>query len=132
MPIKPENKKLYPKNWLEIRLEVLDRADHKCEGSPKYPDCRAANRLPHPVTGSRVVLTIAHLDHDPTNNGEPGDRPNLKAWCQRCHLTYDAKHHAANAKKTRERKNELQNKNTTKRIDSGIPRIEPEDEGRKG
>jgi hypothetical protein len=41
-----------------------------------------------------------HLDHDPTNC----DPENLKAGCQKCHLTYDAKHHAKNAKETRENK----------------------------
>lgn len=33
----------------------------------------------------KVVLTIAHVDHDITNN-EPD---NLKAWCQRCHNRHD-------------------------------------------
>jgi 5-methylcytosine-specific restriction endonuclease McrA len=33
-----------------------------------------------------VVLTTAHLDHDPSNC----DPANLRAWCQRCHNTYDA------------------------------------------
>ena len=95
MPIKPENRALYPPNWNEIRQEILARAGHRCEGSPGfYPKCRVANGSAHPVTGSKVVLTIAHLDHDPRNNGEQGDRPNLKAMCQRCHLTYDAGHHA--------------------------------------
>lgn len=31
MPIKPENKKLYPKNWKEIREEILKRANNCCE-----------------------------------------------------------------------------------------------------
>lgn len=43
-----------------------------------------------------VVLTVAHLDHTPENCGEPGRRPNLKAWCQRCHNTYDAPQRQAN------------------------------------
>lgn len=47
-----------------------------------------------------VVLTIAHLDHDPRNNNET----NLKALCQRCHLALDLELHKANAKKTRARK----------------------------
>jgi hypothetical protein len=87
MPIKPENKKRYPQNWAtEIRPAILERAGNRCEGSPKYPDCRAQNHEPHPVTRSRVVLTIAHLNHKPEDC-----RPeNLRAWCQRCHLTYDA------------------------------------------
>ena len=90
MPIRPENKRRYPPDWPQISLEVRERAGWVCEGSPAYPDCRAVNSDPHPVTGSRVVLTVAHLDHTPENVGEPGNRPNLKAWCQRCHLTYDA------------------------------------------
>jgi hypothetical protein len=31
MPIKPENAKLYPKNWKSIRIEVLARAWNCCE-----------------------------------------------------------------------------------------------------
>ncbi len=99
MPIK--DKSLYPDDWRQIRIRILDRAHDRCEGSPTYPDCRADNYRPHPVTGSKVVLTIAHLDNDPTNCRDE----NLKAWCQRCHLTYDAQFHASNAAKTkRERK----------------------------
>lgn len=51
--------------------------------------------------GIDIVLTIAHLDHVPENCGEPGNRPNLQALCQRCHLTYDAAHHAETARQTR-------------------------------
>jgi hypothetical protein len=95
MPIRPERRHLYPANWKQIRAATLDRAGHRCEGSPAHPDCQAANHEPHPVTGSRVVLTIAHLDHDPTNN----DPVNLRAWCQRCHNRYDAKFRHANRMK---------------------------------
>jgi hypothetical protein len=101
MPIRPENRARYPKDWKAISLEVRRAADWRCEGSPAYPDCRAPNGEPHPETGSKVVLTVAHLDHVPENVGEPGERPNLKAWCQRCHLTYDAAHHRVNAAATR-------------------------------
>ena len=97
MPIKPENRALYPKDWPQISKAVRAAAGNRCVGSPAYPDCRAANGEPHPVTGSRVVLTVAHLDHDPSNC----ELANLKAWCQRCHLTYDAKHHGMNARVTR-------------------------------
>jgi hypothetical protein len=85
MPIRPENKARYPSDWLAISLQVREVAGWRCEGSPAYPDCRAANGMPHPVTGSTVVLTVAHLDHDPANC----DRDNLRAWCQRCHNQYD-------------------------------------------
>jgi len=104
MPIKPENRKLYPPDWDKIRVEILNRAGHACEGSPEYPDCRAGDRQPHPVTGSKVILTIAHMDQDPTNNGEPGNRPNLRALCQRCHLTHDAKWRAQERQKQKENK----------------------------
>lgn len=99
MPIRPENVKRYPPpwEWASIRTEVLLRAGYRCEGSPTYPACRAENHGPHPVTGSRVVLTIAHLDHMPENN----DLSNLRAWCQRCHNTYDRAHRAKTREQTR-------------------------------
>ncbi len=86
MPIRPENKARYPKNWKAISLAVREEAKWCCEGSPTFPDCRAKNGKPHPETESKVVLTVAHLDHQPENC----DRENLKAWCQRCHNVYDA------------------------------------------
>lgn len=52
----------------------------------------------------KIVLTIAHLDHD-TNNNEDS---NLAALCQCCHLQHDAKHHQTNARQTREAKMGLQ------------------------
>jgi len=48
----------------------------------------------------KVVLTVAHLDHDPTNN-EPD---NLRAMCQRCHLRLDREQHIHNAAVTRAQK----------------------------
>lgn len=100
MPIKPENRSRYPKDWKKISKSVRDLAGNRCVGSPAYPDCRAENGKPHPVTGSTVVLTVGHLDHQPENCA----LDNLRAWCQRCHLTYDAKNHAANARDTRRKK----------------------------
>ena len=97
MPIRKSQKDLYPKNWDKISLDVRVKAGWRCEGSPKFPECRAEHGREHPDTGSMVILTVGHLDHDPTNC----DRSNLKAWCNRCHLTYDAAHHAKNAASTR-------------------------------
>lgn len=86
MPIKPENRRRYPANWRLIRAAILARAGNRCEGAPlHHPACRAENGQPHPVTGSRVVLTIAHLDQVIENN----DPSNLRALCQRCHLRHD-------------------------------------------
>ena len=108
MPISAENKKRYPPDWKAISRRIrFDRAKGRCEcrgecgtahRSPHYlgnvvvvvDRCGARNREPHPVTGSRVVLTVAHLDHTPENC----DEGNLKAMCQRCHLSYDKDEHA--------------------------------------
>lgn len=97
MPIRPENRARYPRDWKCIADSIRLRAEHRCEGSPAYPECRAENGKPHPETGSRVVLTVAHLDHQPENC----DPENLRAWCQRCHLHYDREHHAKTAYATR-------------------------------
>ncbi|MDP2398827.1 MAG: hypothetical protein Q8M53_10780 [Burkholderiales bacterium] len=99
MPIKPENAKLYPPDWKAIVERVRSRSGNRCEGSPAYPDCRAANGEAHPVTGSIVVLTVGHMDHTPENC----DMGNLRHWCQRCHLNYDKDHHQRNAYQTRRR-----------------------------
>lgn len=92
MPIKPENRSRYPQDWRAVSIAIRLRAGNACEGSPEFPDCRAVNGQPHPVTGSRVVLTVAHLDHTPENCS----LENLKAWCQRCHLNYDRKQRKEN------------------------------------
>jgi 5-methylcytosine-specific restriction endonuclease McrA len=96
VPIGPENRGRYPDSWGAIRVDILARAENRCEGSPQYPDCRAVNGAPHPVTGSRVVLTVAHLDHQPENCAPE----NLRAWCQRCHNTYDAAHRRESRRRT--------------------------------
>lgn len=86
MPIRPENKARYPKDWPAISLRIRsERAGWRCEGSPAFPDCRAENGKPHPFTGGIVVLTVGHLNHKPEDCAEE----NLKAWCQRCHNVYD-------------------------------------------
>src|SRR5512137_1775768 len=90
----PFIKSRYPPNWPEISRRIRERAGGKCEF------CEAENYKPHPVTGSKVVLTVAHLDHNEQNCADD----NLKALCQRCHLTYDARHHAKNAAITRRKK----------------------------
>ena len=97
MPIKPDNVARYPADWKAIVAQVRERSGNRCEGSPRWPDCRAANGEPHPETGSKVVLTTAHLDHTP----ETRDLSKLRHWCQRCHLVYDAAHHAQTAYMTR-------------------------------
>lgn len=40
---------------------------------------------PEPLRIVRIVLTVAHLDHQPENCVDD----NLRCWCQRCHNRYD-------------------------------------------
>lgn len=91
MPIKPENKGLYPPDWAQISARIRRRGGNCCEW------CRAWNHAPHPLTGSLVVLTTAHLNHDPTDNRDE----NLASLCQKCHNTYDVKHRAATRRAAR-------------------------------
>lgn len=88
----------YPPDWLATRERILARAGNRCEW------CGAVNHEPHPETGSRVVLTIAHLDHDAKNHAVADDR--LASLCQRCHLNYDREHHMAKAREARLRGDE--------------------------
>jgi 5-methylcytosine-specific restriction endonuclease McrA len=79
MPIKPERKALYPDNWEKISLYIKERAGWKCEL------CQADHGKPHPITRSEVILTVHHINGDPTDNR----RINLIALCQRCHNRLD-------------------------------------------
>lgn len=72
IPIRAENRARYPSDWKDVRRRILERAGNSCEG------CGAENDKLHPITGGKVVLTIAHLDHPPENC----DPNNLLAWCQ--------------------------------------------------
>jgi len=96
-PIRQENKHLYPADWQGIRAEILERAGHCCEscGVANYTTVTRGDRE------VRIVLTISHTDHDPTNNGVRGNRPNLKALCQRCHNRWDMEHRKETRYRTR-------------------------------
>ena len=105
----PIDYKKYPPDWKEIRERILERAKNKCECCGLE---NGINVYSFKVFGQtywqknitndnakivKVVLTIAHLDHDETNHDVKDDR--LKAMCQLCHLRYDSK------EKKRRRKN---------------------------
>jgi 5-methylcytosine-specific restriction endonuclease McrA len=89
MPISKEKKKLYPKNWKTLSWQVRTEAGNKCEL------CDALNGKPHPITKSKVVLTVHHLDFNVRNN----KRYNLIALCQRCHNRLDIKWRVYNRKR---------------------------------
>jgi 5-methylcytosine-specific restriction endonuclease McrA len=124
MPIRPDLKDKYPKNWPEIRLQILHRANHRCEfctlknGSYgirdlkgdfhhmwEFSDKPLDNELfDDDAKGFSIVLTIAHLDHDVENNDGmeeggpalPVEDSNLRALCQQCHNRHDGPHRGAN------------------------------------
>jgi hypothetical protein len=107
MPIKPENAIRYPPDWDAISLRIKERAGWRCEclgecGRGTHEGrCTNEQHKPAYGSGSRVVLTTAHLDHTP----EHCDDDNLRAMCQGCHLHYDREHRAENARaKRRSRK----------------------------
>jgi predicted nuclease with RNAse H fold len=86
----PINYKDYPPEFPEISKRIrFERANNCCEW------CGAKNYEPHPITGSKVILTVAHLNHIKEDCRDD----NLRALCQRCHLNYDRPHHIANRKR---------------------------------
>lgn len=113
----PIDYKKYPPNWLkEIRPRIMARANDKCEvcglehkqvvyaiklkindnGNYKLKtiwfrvkeDAEREDLLNN-LKEVKVILTIAHLDHDELNHDVKDER--LMAMCQICHLRYDAK-----------------------------------------
>lgn len=137
MPIKPENKHRYPKDWAEVRARILKRAGNRCEhagcgarnysvgfwaienGAYRWVAHWGQNDNQRTYTEARevaaelhwsrsqegrkptiIVLTIAHLDHQPENCTDD----NLAAMCQRHHLAHDHEHHRRNAQATRRAK----------------------------
>lgn len=117
MPIRPENRWLYPIDWPQLSAAVrFDRAGARCErcarphlrliahlGDGRWWDAESAcwrtssgrrirKRAPFDLAAVRmtyVVLACAHLDHDPANSAPA----NLAALCQRCHMLHDAAEH---------------------------------------
>ena len=107
MPIRPENRHRYGTDWKEFSHRIrFERAEGRCEchgecGRGTH-DGRCPNEHGKPAygTGSKVVLTTAHLTHEP----ECRDEDKVKAMCQGCHLHYDKAHHAETAYRTRKEK----------------------------
>jgi 5-methylcytosine-specific restriction endonuclease McrA len=116
MPIRPSDRHRYPKDWKSIRKHILERAGNRCEfcgiengvigrrrsnGSfERFEGMEAEVASLEGFRLTRIVLTVAHLDHTPENNADD----NLRALCQRCHLAHDATEHRRNASDTRRRK----------------------------
>lgn len=79
-------------------LTVVARCDEEHPGL--WVSWELADRAAYEWRPVRIVLTVAHLNHEAGD-----DRPeNLRAMCQRCHLRLDRHQHAATARATRHRK----------------------------
>lgn len=126
----PINYSEYPPDWFSrIRPAVLSRANGCCEecgARNKTVISRDRHGYPREICGTewdwvhqfarqynttigcalryykftRIILTIAHLDHDKENHSVQLER--LKALCQRCHLNYDRRRHTENRRNGRE------------------------------
>jgi len=117
MPIRPENRWLYPIDWQQLSNAIrFERAGACCERCARphlktvahlgdgcwwdglnghWRSDRGRRITRHAfftlasVRTTYVVLACAHLDHDPGNNRHS----NLAALCQRCHMLHDAAEH---------------------------------------
>ena len=115
MPIRPDLRHFYGREWKRvIRPRILARDRNRCkrckapngivvwrakEGRWRFTECGASwhrangNKTTFEPMDShqvRIVLTIAHLNHNPSDNRDE----NLAALCQWCHLAHDKDHHA--------------------------------------
>jgi len=135
MPIRPENRSRYPKDWKAISAAIRERAGNRCEacGVPNgelggrdpdgkwhktNPKGERLLRLEYPRPGEywhcqgwagdrlRIIRIVLTVAHL-DHTPENCDPANLRAWCQRCHNLYDQAHRRANAHKTNREKKAL-------------------------
>lgn len=98
MPIKPENKPLYGRDWKRLSRQIRQEANWRCEA------CGRKHRQRFRFLGGYVILAVAHIDQNPSNNA----RSNLMALCQRCHLEFDRPFNQVKAHETRGCKKDAQ------------------------
>lgn len=82
----PCDYKKYHIAWKQIVIAIKKREKNRCKL------CNVENGKPHWKTGSKVVLTVAHLNHKISDNRIY----NLAALCQRCHNILDMPHRIDN------------------------------------
>lgn len=77
------DKKLYPKNWREVREAIKERAEHRCEVCGVEEGSIMVSRR----TGRRYILYLhaAHLSENPKDTR----RSNLRCLCPSCHMKLD-------------------------------------------
>jgi hypothetical protein len=77
----PMNRALYLADWDAIARRVKDDSDWRCDRCGQQ--CR---RPGEKFDTHKRTLTVAHVDHNPSNCATG----NLRALCSGCHLRYDA------------------------------------------
>jgi hypothetical protein len=88
MPIRPENRHFYAApEFVALRETLRRRSRNRCERCGADNGARGFFRLR--VRG--VILTVAHLDHDPRHR----DPKRCAYLCQCCHLAHDARNNYA-------------------------------------
>ncbi len=91
------DKKLYPRNWREVREAIKERAEHRCE------ECgiEEGALMTSPHTGKRYILYLhaAHLGDNPRDIR----RANLRCLCPSCHMKLDRTQEAQERKSSRRR-----------------------------
>lgn len=93
----PNYKMIIRGNWNGVYCyqdedgNIYNESNSEHIGSDYLGEVHPTNRL------IKVVLTIAHLDHDITNNEDS----NLKALCQKCHNNLDIGFRKNNRKKNK-------------------------------
>ena len=129
MPIRPENRARYPKDWKAIVAQVRERSGNRCEcegecGTKHAARCNVPNEsqgyrgpdgrfyLAAEMTLERMawiwgmqttpkLVRIVLTTAHLDHVPEHCDPSNLKHMCQRCHLAYDRDHHAQTRARTK-------------------------------
>lgn len=104
MPIRADQRHLYPLDWDEQAAKLKAAAGWRCAcmgecGRDHGGRCVEVHNTPAswrrqldlvPGRAPRVVLSVGHGDHHPENSAPE----NLHVFCQDCHLRHDRLEHA--------------------------------------
>jgi 5-methylcytosine-specific restriction endonuclease McrA len=124
----PMERERYPSDWNLIAKQIREDSHWQCQGcgkpcrKPREAIADFESRIEPVWTKTlveiicddslgvvaryrprRFLLTVAHLDQEPSNNSPE----NLKALCAPCHLRYDTEFRGYNRRRKREREGQM-------------------------
>jgi hypothetical protein len=116
----PWDRSLYPKNWEELATDIKQRANwtcQKCKKECRRPGEKLGDFILRLTEGNlrdtdwseiaehpqRWTLTVAHLDHEPSNSAPQ----NLLALCAPCHCRMDLRAMPYKSRRKKERLGQL-------------------------